>query len=230
MKISVVIAAYNGEKFIEQQLDSILKQLKQEDEIIVSDDNPNSVMSNLVKDISKRDNRVKYVEGKGQGLIKNFQNAIEHSTGDVIFLSDQDDVWLDNKVRLVMQEFESGADLVLHNATVADENLKPTSQTSFEQHDSKSGYLKNIIKNSFMGCCMAFKSEMKDLILPFPDDIPMHDQWIGLVALQNKKNVVLIDTPLIYYRRHGGNVTSRKVSVSQKIEWRKNLIKNLKRK
>ena len=73
---------------------------------------------------------------------------------------------------------------------------------------------------------MAFKSELKKEILPFPEDIPMHDQWIGLKAEQKYK-VKFIDEPLILYRRHGGNVTGAKTSLMQKLIWRINLIKNL---
>ncbi|NCD03262.1 MAG: glycosyltransferase family 2 protein [Clostridia bacterium] len=229
MKISVALAAYNGEKYIEKQLESILKQLRSGDEVIVSDDCPSSAMSDLVKSIVNSDARVKYIEGPSKGVIKNFENAIKNSTGDVIFLCDQDDVWLDDKVQSVMKEIENGADLVLHDAIVTDANLNHICESFFEKHKSKLGLLNNIFKNSYMGCCMAFKSEIKASILPFPNGLPMHDQWIGLIA-EKKYKVKLLNKPLILYRVHGENVTGGKTKLTNKIKWRINICKNLLRK
>lgn len=230
LRVSVALAAYNGERFIEDQICSILKQLRNDDEVVISDDNPHSVMSNLVKDLAKKDNRIKYIEGPCKGFIKNFENAIKHTTGDVVFLCDQDDVWLEDKVKTVMKEFKDGADVVLHNASITDSNLNMIEESFFKKNGSELGLLKNIIKNSYMGCCMAFKSEMKNCILPFPKDIPMHDQWIGIVAEKLEKKIVLIQKPLIYYRKHGNNVTGGKTTTIQKIKWRLNIIKNILRK
>lgn len=229
MKISVALAAYNGEKYIEKQINSILCQIRNDDEIIVSDDNPGSEMSKLVKQMAESDSRIKYIEGPSQGVIKNFENAIKHTTGDVIFLCDQDDVWLEDKVLYVMREIESGADLILHDAIVTDAELNTVCDSFFRKNFSKEGLINNIVKNSFMGCCMAFKSKLKDDILPFPNKIPMHDQWIGLVA-QKKYNVKFINKPLILYRVHGNNLTGGKTKLNQKIKWRINLCKNLIRK
>lgn len=229
MKISVALATYNGEKYIEKQLESVLKQLRIGDEVIVSDDCPNSTMSALVKEIANSDARVKYIEGPSQGVIKNFENAIKNTTGDVIFLCDQDDVWLDDKVKSVMREIENGADLVLHDAIVTDAHLNHTCESFFEKHNSKSGLLNNIVKNSYMGCCMAFKSQLKGDIIPFPKELPMHDQWIGLVA-EKKYKVKFLNKPLILYRIHGDNVTGGKTKITDKIKWRINICKNLFRK
>lgn len=229
MKISVALAAFNGEDYIESQLESVLSQLRMGDEVVISDDSPNSKMSNLIKNMSKNDARIKYVEGPCKGVIKNFENAIKNTTGDVIFLCDQDDVWLDDKVKSVMREIENGADLVLHDAIVTDNKLNIIYESFFINHNSKSGFLNNIIKNSYMGCCMAFKSKLKDDILPFPKGLPMHDQWIGLVA-EKKYKVKFLNKPLIFYRRHDKNVTGGKTKFKNKIEWRANLCKNLFRK
>lgn len=226
MKISVALAAYNGEKYIEQQINSILSQIRAEDEIIVSDDNPNSEMSKLVKNMAESDSRIKYIEGPSQGVIKNFENAIEHTTGDVIFLCDQDDVWVEDKVISVMREIDNGADLVLHDSIVTDENLNAKYNSFFKKNGSREGLFKNIYKNSYMGCCMAFKSKLKKDILPFPKNIPMHDQWIGLVA-QKRYKVKFLNKPLILYRLHGDNLTGGKTKLSQKIQWRINICKNL---
>lgn len=221
--ISVVLAAYKGEKYILEQVNSILAQLGENDELIISDDYPQGETYSALSSIINSDCRVKYIHGRGKGLIKNFENAIEYSRGDVIFLSDQDDIWLDGKVQAVMCEFGQGADVVLHNATITDAELNPTGETAFGLNSTRVGTIRNLIKNSYQGCCMAFRKELKQYILPFPDDIPMHDQWIGLMGEKYGK-VHLINQPYILYRRHGENVSGNSSSLLQKIKWRADII------
>lgn len=227
-KISVALAAYKGEDFIGEQLSSILTQLNDTDEVIVSDDFPQGKTREIVLEAAEKDTRIKYIEGPASGLIMNFENAIKNCTGDYIFLADQDDVWLPDKVEKVTEEFEKGADLVLHNAMVTDGSLKITDTSFFSSHGTKAGYLNNVIRNSYMGCCMAFKSEFKEKILPFPEGLPMHDQWIGLIAEKTGK-VSLIRKPLILYRRHGGNMTGGKTSLKQKIMWRLSILQEVRK-
>lgn len=221
MKISVALAAYKGEKFLARQLRSILSQIGDDSEIIVSDDCPNEVMKSIVDSFG--DDRIQYVEGPAQGVIRNFEHAISLCKGDYIFLCDQDDVWCSDKVEKCVEKLEDGCLLVLHNAKIVDAELKDTGKTIFESLNSSSGVLKNIVVNSFVGCCMAFRKELKEYILPFPKKLPMHDQYIGLSAKKHGQ-VVLIDEPLILYRRHGGNVTGGQTSVSDKIKWRVQII------
>lgn len=224
--ISVALAAYKGEKYIEAQIRSILPQLSYEDEIIVSDDRPGGMTEKIVKRLSAEDSRVIWVEGKSRGVVANFVNAIRYCKGDKIFLCDQDDVWLPDKVKRVTEAFDEGYDLVLHNAYVTDGELNITDYSFFEKRGSKKGVIRNIFKNSYMGCCMAFDRKLLKRIMPMPKNIPMHDQWIGILGEIYGK-VKFIDLPLIYYRVHGGNVTGGKTSFSQKMAWRRYLILKL---
>lgn len=228
MKVSVALAAYNGEKYIGEQLRSILSQLRSDDEIIVSDDNPGGLTEKIVREMALNDPRIRYVEGPGKGVIKNFEHAISLADGDIIFLSDQDDVWMPDKVRAVTREIKDGAVLVLHNAKVTDENLNITEESFFDVHGSKKGWLSNVMKNSYMGCCMAFDSCLKDEILPFPEGLPMHDQYIGLVAekyaRRHDRRVTFLNTSYILYRQHGDNVTGGKTKFSDKLRWRCSII------
>ena len=107
MKISVCMAAYKGEKYIASQINSILSQLSDKDELIVSDDEPSGDTERIVKEFAKNDPRVRYIEGPSKGVIKNFENAIKAATGDVIFLSDQDDIWCEGKVEKVLFEIKN---------------------------------------------------------------------------------------------------------------------------
>ena len=154
---------------------------------------------------------------------------ISRAKGDYIFLCDQDDVWLEGKVEAVMKEFDRGADVVMHNAYITDGALDRTGATTFEMNRAGTGIIKNIVKNTYQGSCMAFRSELKKYILPFPDRLPMHDQWIGLVG-EKHGSVRLIDRPYLLYRRHGSNLSGNGSSALQKLKWRIDIVGCLLRK
>lgn len=205
MKISVVMATYNGAKYIYDQVSSILTQLSEGDEIIISDDSSTDDTLNIVRDF--KDPRIKiYINQYSRGPIQNFENALLKSTGDYIFLADQDDVWYENKIAMVVDKLKY-YDCVVHNADIVDEDLNFKKVTLFDIYRSKKGIFKNIYKNSFVGCCMAFNKKILNKALPFPPQIPMHDSWIGLVSEKNGKSLFLNET-LIYYRDHGNNATT----------------------
>lgn len=227
MKISVALAAYKGEQYISEQIDSILSQLGENDELIISDDYPEGKTRDIVLEYQSEDKRIRYIEGEGKGVVRNFENALRACSGDVIFLSDQDDVWMPDKVKLVMKEFSGGADLVLHDASVTDSDLNITEPSYFAVHGSNVSFFGNMARNSFVGCCMAFTKEVLHESLPFPEALPMHDWWIALVAMKKKRKVVLLSEPLIKWRRHSETVTGRKTSLLQKIMWRVNILLSL---
>lgn len=224
--ISVVIAAYNGGKYIGAQLDSVLSQLSDGDEVVISDDLPEGDTFAAVQEYLDTDKRVRYIKGPGKGVIKNFENAVSAAGGDYIFLCDQDDVWLPGKVDAVMKAFQNGAAVVMHDAKITDADLNVTEKSFFDLMGTKKGIVKNIIKNTYIGCCMAFSANLRPYILPFPDDIPMHDQWIGLIG-EKYGEVALIKEPYILYRRHGATVTGGSTTLKQKIKWRAAIIRRL---
>lgn len=203
--VSVAIATYNGEKYVKEQINSILDNLEEYDEIIVSDDGSTDETIDIIK--SLHDKRIKIIEGPRKGIKQNFANAIEHTSGDIIFLADQDDVWLDGKVDKVLNVFEENEEitLVVHNAKIVNDKLEEIPPyNTFEWRKSKKGILNNIWKNTYIGCCMAFREELKEKILPIPNDIEMHDQWIGIINETNSKSLFL-NEELIEYRRHDSN-------------------------
>lgn len=199
--ISVCIATYNGEAFIKQQLLSILNQLSSNDEVIVSDDHSTDNTLNIIKNLYDSRVRVFTNNVSNSGVIGNFENAIFNSRGDFIFLADQDDIWLNNKVEVMSRELERGFTLVLSNCTIIDCNNEVLEESYFKFRGTKIGFFYNLYKNSFMGSCIAFKKELTFMILPFPKNIPMHDSWIGLSAYFFGK-VSFIEESLMYYRKH----------------------------
>ena len=225
--ISVAMATYNGEKNIKEQLDSILKQLAKNDEVIISDDGSTDNTINVINSYIKKDKRIKLFWGPKAGVKQNFANAISNCTGKYIFLSDQDDLWNDNKVDTVLKTFESNkCTCVVHNADIVDEISHKQWQTFFEFRKCGSGKIKNIIKNTYIGCCMAFDKDIVNRLLPIPNDIEMHDQWIGLIS-EKYGNSIFINDTLIKYRRHEGNVSEMKhYPLGKMIRNRINLIRN----
>ena len=205
MKISVCIATYNGEKYIKEQLTSILSQLNQEDEIIISDDGSKDNTIRIIK--SFNDKRIKIVQNTGKhGVVPNFENALKYASGDYIFFSDQDDIWASNKVKRCIEVLQNH-DLVIHNSLIMDGKGNVSDIDFFSLRKSRKGYWRNLYKNSYVGSCMAFKKELLPFILPFPKHILWHDMWIGLMA-EKKGHTTFIPDKLIFYRRHGNNASA----------------------
>lgn len=211
IRVSVVLLSYNGEAFIRQQLESILGQLEEQDELIVSDDGSADGSVSIVKEYQRTDARIRLLKGPGQGIKRNVGYALSHAKGRYIFLADQDDIWLDHKVSRVLQAFEQqGASVVVHDARVfLDEDISHIQMESFYAfRGSCAGVIKNIVKNSYIGCCMAFRRELLEVVLPVPARIEMHDQWIGVLGdIFAGKSCFLPDV-LLLYRRHGANNSS----------------------
>lgn len=222
MKISVALAAYRGEPYIAEQLASVLSQLGPADEIIVSDDD--AAGGSLAVARSLGDSRIICLPGPGKGVVKNVEHALTACTGELIFLCDQDDVWLPGKVGAVVNAVEGGAKVVLHDAKVTDADLHVTAPSFFRVRGSRPGFWHNLMKNSFVGCCMAFTASYKDCFLPFPERLPMHDWWIGLLASRDKGTVVFLPEPLLLYRRHPGTVTGASTGFLRKIAWRARML------
>lgn len=224
MAVSVVMAVYNGEKYLKEQLDSIVSQLSFEDELIVSLD-PSLDRS---KEIILQYKNIKLVEGPGLGVIKNFENGLKYATNDFVFLADQDDVWMKDKVKKVVDSFETDTMIVMHDAIVVDENKNELEPSFFEKRNVRLGIKENLLKNSYIGCCMCLRKEVIEKALPFPDKLPMHDQYLGLVGELIGKNK-LYKEPLILYRRHSENVSCQTHSnVLQMLKWRFEILKAFK--
>ena len=203
--ISVAMASYNGAEYIRPQLDSILENLGEQDEVVISDDGSSDGTVSIIRSYMERDPRIRFLEGPKEGIIANFELAIRKCKGDYIFLSDQDDIWFPEKVKKVIDAFNKGATLVMHDAKVYNEDLTSVIMPSFfEYRGCRSGAFANIVKNRYIGCCMAFRRSLVSHMLPIPRNIQMHDQWIGLVADLRKEQVTLLHEPLLKYRRHAG--------------------------
>jgi len=211
---SVCMATFNGGKFIEEQVASILNQLNADDELIISDDSSTDNTVEIIQNIN--DSRIKLFKGNHfRDPIKNFQNALQNASGNYIFLSDQDDVWIENKyteMLLMLKEF----DLVVSDSVIVDENLKVLHPSFFKYFGSGTGLIKNMIKSCYYGSCMAFSNNVLMKALPFPDTKEIgHDLWIGLIAEMTGK-VCFYNKQLLLYRRHSNTFTPVNVGKSSR--------------
>jgi glycosyltransferase involved in cell wall biosynthesis len=229
--VSVCMATYNGEKYIYEQTASILNQLSADDELVVSDDGSTDDTLAILKGLN--DNRIKIFSNKGnKGPVGNFQNGLEQVTGDYIFLADQDDVWFPNKIE-VMSGYLEKYDVVACDCTVVNDNLQTLEESFYRHRNSGAGFIKNLKGNTYMGNSMAFRKELLPVILPFPQNIPNHDLWIGVVADLFYKPY-FIPQILGLHRRHNANASNTfdvkiKTSFWQKVNKRILVFRNLPR-
>ncbi len=226
MKISVVLCSFNGELFIEAQLQSIAQQTRVPDELILLDDQSTDSTVDIAKSVcaSSKIHAVIDINEIRLGVEENFSRAMSKASGDVIFFCDQDDVWLPERVEKMITPFQKDNEisLVYSDGYIAGPNLEPSEYTLFSRipgkklqdgdarrvgHRLRDGHSPGIKASS-----MAFASWVRDLAGPMPDGVP-HDSWIAFFGYALGK-VVTIDQPLHYYRRHdrtAGNSSSNKL-------------------
>lgn len=226
--ISVCMATYNGEHVILRQINSILKQLNEKDELIVVDDGSSDATVEYVRSLN--DSRIKVYQNEStRGPIGSFQRALMISRGELIFLSDQDDIWQPNKVLTAKKDFKKMAcDVWTHDSIVkdADLNVIAPSWNKYNHNVFSGGNIRTILKNPYTGSMMAFSRHTLDLAMPFPEKITMHDQWIGMVAQREKLAIYHSNDILMQYIRYGNNVTSRrKKSIVKMVKSRLNMMK-----
>ena len=217
---SICIATYNGEKYIAQQLRSILDQIHPDDEVIISDDGSTDQTLKIIESIG--DNRIRIRHSKAHYFRDNFVEAMEEAQGEFLFLSDQDDVWLPGKYERCIKELQE-VDLVCTNSHMTDEQLNIVESDFFSIYHSGPGVIKNSLNNTYYGSCMAFRRTLLKDALPMPPTHEIgHDIWLGLVA-EMTGTVRFIDTPYLLYRRHSSTATkvSGLLHRSQRPLWRK---------
>lgn len=231
MKVSVCMAVYNGARYLRPQLDSILSQLGPADELIAVDDASQDRSVELLEALG--DHRVRvHRNAANLGVLKTFEIALNLASGDIIFLSDQDDVWLPGKVAAVLQVFATQPEVttVVTDATMIDENGETICRSFFAQRGRfASGPLHNFLSNKYLGCTLGFRRKMLEVFLPIPADVPMHDIWFGVLnGIYGR--AYFIDRPLVAYRRHGRNaspVVPLSAGWPKALLWRYRLAKNL---
>lgn len=218
--VSVAVATYNGARFIKQQIDSIINQTQKVDEIIISDDGSSDNTLEIVCKLSKSKEAVGIdfqiiTDNPRHGYCGNFEYAIKHCTGDYIFLADQDDVWLPDKVESVIGVFEVYPHLqcVFHKEKKIDKFNNPlpnSNNIAFTQGIiTQKDYLEmSVSKPLCAGMVMCISKQLLDIAMPFPQISGFHDQWLMFCALCDGECYYL-DRTLTLYRCHENNVTAK---------------------
>lgn len=226
--VSVCMAAYNGERYITAQLQSILSQLAEEDEVIVVDDASTDGTRERVR--SLQDSRIRLIEHqRNLGVVRSFEDAIRAASNGILFLSDQDDLWVPDKVSTVLQQFQDNPSvtLVASDAAPIDQDGNSISESYFAAKGRfRPGLFANLIRNSYIGCTLAFRASCVSEFLPFPHGYDvLHDIWIGVRNSLSCGQTVFIDQPLILYRRHPDTLTGRKnLTLARRIRVRFHLL------
>ncbi|MGQ7945275.1 glycosyltransferase [Flavobacterium sp. WC2509] len=216
------MASYNGAEFIKQQLESILNQLNEGDEIIIVDDCSTDSTVKTIK--SFEDKRINVFRNEvNKGHVYSFGRAISLATKDLIFMSDQDDIWIDGRVDLIRNKLlNSDAMLISSNSNfINSQGDRIDFKITGVESKSSQKYMKNIFdifagKENYYGCSMAFKKEMQKLILPIPNYVESHDLWIAMAANIAKSNLHC-DEVTFERRVHGNNASIVKRKLILKI-------------
>lgn len=224
---SVAMAVYNGQEYLPQQIESILSQLKTDDELVISYDESRDTTLDVINKYASSDHRVKIIVNDAPGIVGNFNNAIKHCSKDVVFISDQDDVWRPNKRNRVVERLnQTKADLLIHNLVHIDKEGKIISLPLFKQYHIRKGLLRNFAKPRYSGCCMAFPRHAERFIMPMPQTVDCYDHWIGM-SCEVFGKIEFMDEVLLYHRLHGENATVSTRPLGVVLSQRWNLLHEL---
>jgi len=222
--ISVCMASYNGARYIEKQIESILKQLSFGDELIIVDDCSKDNTISIIKKFNS--DYIKLFENeKNIGYVKTFEKALGLSKNNYVCLSDQDDIWIDGRLQNLEEKIKNeNVFLVASNFNPNFEDYKNDIKFLKLKNENSSEYLGNIIrvfrgKSAYYGCTMIMNKELLKFILPFPKYIEAHDLWIAMNANLLKSVHHLYDDTLIY-NVHQNNASLKKRSFIKKIKAR----------
>ena len=204
LRLSIAMATYNGARFLPQQLDSFVAQDRLPDELVVCDDGSTDATLDILHAFAATAPFSVRIERNetNLGFVRNFEKALSLCSGDVIFLSDQDDVWLPAKLARVEAEFLADPALkgTINDMIITDGDLNHSGVTQLGTIRATSFGERRFIA----GCCAAIRRDMLETLFPFPADNFAHDSWIGdtCEALGARR---ILSEPLQLYRRHGSN-------------------------
>ncbi|WP_421945875.1 glycosyltransferase [Pedobacter sp.] len=222
MKVSVCIATYNGEKYLKEQIDSILAQISLDDEVIIVDDCSSDSSIEILE--GYKDSRIKIFKNKiNRSHVYSFGKAISLANNELVFMSDQDDLWVKGRLDLMKTALlESGKLMLSSNSAFIDEKGAPKDfYLDGVKSEDSSRFNKNILaifagKTNYYGCAMAYRKELNQIILPIPDYVESHDLWIAMAGNLLKSNLH-IDTQTLFRRIHGNNASVLSRTLKEKL-------------
>jgi len=210
--ISVVMATYNGQAYLNEQLDSILQQTKSPTEIIIIDDCSTDHTWDILKHYSKQHEIIKIIKNEvNMGVNKTFSRALKSSSGDLIFIADQDDIWINTKIEKMYNISWEGKSLVCSDAKIVDKSLNTIHESELEFHcpipvEKLTKYF-FFFSNCVSGHNCAMTRSFLNKSLPVPDNI-IYDQWFALLSSLNNELSFLTE-PLCLHRIHNDNTINK---------------------
>lgn len=224
--VSIVMATYNGDKYLRQQLDSILEQSYQHFELIVVDDSSTDTTLNILNEYAVLDARIHVFPAENNlGLVTNFERGLKLAKGNFIALSDQDDIFRQDKIEVLLTEFKNNPDrdLAISDLALIDENGHEIAQSMwhYQRLNPQQGkpFHRLLYSNFATGCAMMFRRRLLNIALPFPPDCLVHDWWLAVASASSKAGgICLVNKHLTYYRQHESNVFGAIKARSPKIE------------
>lgn len=224
-KVDILLATYNGEKYLQDQIESILNQTYTDFRLLISDDGSNDKTVEIINEYSKKDDRiVVFAQKENVGVVKNFEFLMKQVSSNYFMFSDQDDIWKKDKIEKSVKKLEEGYGLVYSDLEVVDNDLNIMYESywklkGFEKKIKKYNNFESLYLNNFItGCTIISKKIYIEKVLPIPKNTNyiLHDYWLPLIISQNDK-IAYIDEPLIKYRQHKNNkIGSQKKSDSLK--------------
>lgn len=208
------MATYNGEKYLTAQIDSILSQSIQDIELVISDDCSTDGTFRILNSYALKDNRVKVFRNEvNLGYLKNFERVLSLTKGDYIALSDQDDIWTNNHLEILLDNIGNSV-LSCGNVSITNECGTETGHTWDDIHltnvmpKDNNHKLMSLIyfRGCYQGASMLFKRELLKYLTPFPPNITFHDFWISCVACLYG-GIAYSEDVIAYYRIHGNNLS-----------------------
>ena len=219
--VTVLLAVYNGERYLSEQIDSILNQTVSDVKIIIRDDGSKDSSPDIIEEYAKKyADRITVFSGDPTGsAMTNFHEMLKSSDDDYIMFSDQDDVWFEDKVRITLDKMlaaENGEPekpvLVHTDLTVTDKNMNVIADSFFAYQKIFPDDLslnRLLVQNYVTGCTVMINRALKNRALPIPAEAAMHDWWLALAAAVFGK-IVTVRKPTVYYRQHGDNSVGAK--------------------
>ena len=224
-KIDILMATYNGEKYLAEQLDSIINQTYHNWNLLIRDDNSTDRTLEIIQDYQKKDNRIKLLkDNKGNlGIVKNFEELLKNSESEFIMFSDQDDIWIENKLDMYLKMIEKikNKGFMIHSdAILFDKNKSNILKDTFISKKAINRGLENVFFNYFVqGATILISKEIKNFILPFPKEVYLHDRYIHLISELFFERI-FVNKALIYYRQHGDNQIGAKNTIRELLSKR----------
>lgn len=222
--VSVALAVYNGEKYLAEQVESILSQTYSDIELVMTDDNSTDGSWKLMTQLSAKDRRIRiYHNEKNLGFQHNFQYAISLCKGDFVALSDQDDVWMPNHLELLLKNIGDKPLACGNNVFIDEEgkslgiSLKWQESLDWIPEDSMKMFRSIMLfRNPFQGATMLLRRNFLDIAMPILDSAPYHDTWLASMACFCG-GISYVDEPLLKYRRTANSVTGLRVKRKSKL-------------